>query len=105
MRYILYGGPRRGGRTLAIKEALSRCQGNILHCKRGEKTMLEGHVECKSCHRTYALRMPVDAYAQWMCGAAIQNALPMLSPGERELLISGICEDCFDALTKELDDD
>ena len=106
MKYIIYGRPRRGGgKMLAIKEALSKCSGNILRVKRGEKTMLEVHIECKSCHRTYALRMPVEAYAQWMCGAAIQDALPMLSPGECELLISGICEECFNALTKELDDD
>lgn len=102
---MMYGGPRRGGKMLAIREALRKYPGNILHIKRGEEPMLEMHIKCRFCGREYTLLMPAKAYTDWKHGAAIQDALPMLSPGERELLISGICGDCFDALTKELDDD
>lgn len=105
MKYILYGGLRHGGKLLAIREALKKCPGNILHIKRGERTMLEMHIKCKLCKRDYSLLMPVEAYVQWTQGTPIQDALRMLSPGERELLISGVCEECFDVLAKELNYD
>jgi hypothetical protein len=35
---------------------------------------------------------------RWEGGELIQDAMPYLSAGERELLISGICETCFDKI-------
>ena len=32
----------------------------------------------------------------WQNGALIQDAMPYLSADEREILISGICGECFD---------
>lgn len=100
-RYALYGGSRRNGKILAIRDVLKKYPGNILHIKRGEEPMLELHIKCKFCDRDYTLLMPAEAYVAYAHGAATQDALPMLSLGERELLISGICEDCFNALTSE----
>lgn len=40
-------------------------------------------------------------YISWKNGELIQKAMPYLSPGERELLISQVCSDCFDSVTYE----
>jgi hypothetical protein len=34
----------------------------------------------------------------WQAGKYIQDAMPYLSKGERELLISGTCDECFDKM-------
>jgi hypothetical protein len=42
----------------------------------------------------------------WLSGSLpIQDAMPYLTIGERELLISGTCNDCFDILFPSLDND
>ena len=42
---------------------------------------------------------------QWANGAFIQDAMPQLSAGDREILISGIDEATFDALFADSDED
>ena len=37
-------------------------------------------------------------------GAVIQNACPYLSASDRELLITGICDPCWDETMKDSDD-
>jgi len=37
-----------------------------------------------------------DDYTSWENGELIQTAMPYLSAGEREVLISGMCGPCFD---------
>lgn len=34
----------------------------------------------------------------WQCGLPIQTALPTLTPTEREMLVTGICGECWDLL-------
>ena len=38
---------------------------------------------------------------RWRDGYKIQDAMPDLTPGQRELIISGTCEKCFDEMFKE----
>ena len=38
---------------------------------------------------------------RWEDGELIQDAMPYLSAGERELLISGVCGKCFDKMFEE----
>lgn len=55
------------------------------------------HIECVICHRNYLVLVPTEGYKRWAQGRArIQDALPMLSDNERELLISQICPGCWD---------
>lgn len=56
---------------------------------------------CRQCLRTYELEYSVTEFQNWQGGARIQDAMPRLTPGERELLISGICSTCFDKLFGE----
>lgn len=53
---------------------------------------------CCECGKEYNFEVPREAALYWANGARIQDAMPMLSPNERELLISGICETCFDKI-------
>lgn len=56
---------------------------------------------CLMCNRTYEIEMDVDAYKKWIAGSNIQDVAPELSIDERELLISGVCGNCFDELFQD----
>jgi hypothetical protein len=52
-------------------------------------------IKCKRCEETqYFLAKPIDIN-KWMEGVKIQDALPYLTPDERELIISNICPTCW----------
>lgn len=56
-------------------------------------------VMCVMCGTVHTLIVPAAGYKMWATGQRkIQHALPMLTPGERELLISGICPNCWDRM-------
>ena len=40
-------------------------------------------------------------WQRWQEGEFIQEAMPYLSDAEREMMISKICETCFDAMFPE----
>jgi hypothetical protein len=56
---------------------------------------------CMVCSRTSSITAPAEAVEQWRAGALIQNALPMLTADEREMLITGTHPLCFDELFDE----
>ena len=56
---------------------------------------------CVMCKREIELLVPEYAYIEWKNGMYIQDAMSMLTPDERELLISGTCGECFDKLYPE----
>lgn len=49
---------------------------------------------CPMCGKTHSVEVNLTAYEKWQNGELIQNAMPKLSPTEREQLISGFCPDC-----------
>jgi len=52
-------------------------------------------IKCGDCKRSFPVTMTKSGYHSWIMGELIQNALPELSPADRELLISKTCNDCF----------
>lgn len=56
---------------------------------------------CPICGSTEVVTMPLSGYGAWLRGTYIQEALPELSDGQRERLMTGICNSCF---PKEEDD-
>ena len=65
-------------------------------------------ITCWRCKTTHVIDVPDDGHAEWGQGMPIQDALPELSAGEREMLLSGTCDPCFDEMfpvTEEEDDD
>ena len=56
---------------------------------------------CRCCRQAVEIFVNVDDYNQWQNGKLIQDAFPYLSVDEREILISGTCGPCFDAMFSE----
>lgn len=55
-------------------------------------------VRCNACSEEHIIEMLAVDYAKWQAGTCIQDAMPYLSLSDRELLISGYCGPCFDAI-------
>ena len=58
-----------------------------------KKTKL--YAECNFCQRSFILNVHEKDLRDWQEGRYIQDAMPYLTAGERELLISNTCESCF----------
>lgn len=56
--------------------------------------------KCNQCNQVHYLDVTIEGYRAWKSGVLIQKALDQLSEDERELLISGTCGPCFDAMFK-----
>lgn len=57
--------------------------------------------KCTICGKKVCMKInPVDL-AAWKRGTLIQDAMPYLSDGEREILISKTCGECWDAMFGE----
>lgn len=54
--------------------------------------------ECPFCHRANEVEVNEMDYWDWQDGELVQRAFPYLSADEREMLISGICPDCWDRM-------
>ena len=53
-------------------------------------------VACPVCGKVSEISVEVNDYIDWQNGKLTQNAFPYLSASEREMLISGVCGDCWD---------
>ncbi len=63
--------------------------------------MIDATSTCLICQESVTMKVNPEDYARWEAGELIQVAMPYLSEGEREFLISGFCEPCFDAMFGE----
>ena len=50
---------------------------------------------CPFCGHAHEVEVNEEDYFAWDDGELVQNAFPYLSADERELLISGICPNCW----------
>jgi hypothetical protein len=62
-------------------------------------------IKCVSCDKVHEVKAPVAGLIARENGALIQVAFPRMSAGERELFVSGICDDCFPKAPEEDDED
>jgi len=58
---------------------------------------------CRICHTPDEIVVPEAHYEAWRNGALIQIAMPDLTPGQREFVISQTCDACFTKLFGEDD--
>lgn len=59
-------------------------------------------IECINCKKDIKyVALKYQDYVSWVNGQPIQQCMPYLTPGERETLVSNLCETCFDEITKE----
>lgn len=49
---------------------------------------------CPFCHTFHKVQVNEEAFDRWRAGELIQNAMPDLTPTEREQLISNLCPEC-----------
>ncbi len=53
-------------------------------------------VDCKHCEKTFEIECLAINYKDWKKGKEVaQDAFPYLSAEERELLVSGTCDECW----------
>jgi len=50
---------------------------------------------CPCCGKEQELRAPIEGVKKYLAGALVQNAFPTMPASERELFVSGMCDDCF----------
>jgi hypothetical protein len=62
-------------------------------------------VTCRRCDVAQTITAPVANFIAWENGEYIQDALPTLSAGEREMLISQTCDNCWIEMYGEPEDD
>ena len=55
---------------------------------------MEVFMYCPMCGKEHSVVVDFYGYCAWQSGELIQNALPELSPTEREQLISNLCPEC-----------
>lgn len=55
---------------------------------------------CPFCGHVNSIFVNENDYFDWQDGELVQNAFPYLSADEREMLISGICPDCWEKMFK-----
>lgn len=54
---------------------------------------------CKECKKEVHLPITPEQYNDWLISKElIQHVFPQLNSDKREILISGICGDCYDKL-------
>lgn len=54
--------------------------------------------KCNYCSYEVKIEATKEQLTQLENGAYIQNVFSHISPGDRELFISGMCEKCFDSM-------
>lgn len=57
--------------------------------------MIEVAGRCRLCREPFDVIVSLDSWHAWRTGTLIQNAIPELSKETRELLITGVCADCW----------
>lgn len=61
-------------------------------------------VRCVHCGMYFTIFYNIEDMSDWLSGSRpIQDAMPYLTAGERELFISGTCSTCFDFMFPPLD--
>ena len=66
-------------------------------------------VKCWKCNKEHVIALPAEGEKAWQAGTLVQDAFPDLLAWEREMLISGTCNECwqemFPACTEDGDEE
>ena len=61
---------------------------------------------CPRCHKVHEVVVDFEDYTNYQMGDAnIQDAFPYLSANEREYILTGFCEDCWNDLFADEDEE
>ena len=64
--------------------------------------ILSGH--CPICKTDWSLEVSTESLEAYHNGILAQNAFPYLTAAQRELIISGTCDTCFNDIFKDDDE-
>ncbi len=56
---------------------------------------------CRWCKKVFFFMINPKDFLDWKHGTLIQIAMPYLDAGQRELIVSNTCSDCFDSMFAE----
>ena len=70
-------------------------KGNTMIMTREKTTMWS---TCRMCKDQVEMKVYAEDVAAWENGELIQDAMPYLTDGEREVLISGTCDSCWEKM-------
>lgn len=57
--------------------------------------------ECPFCGKKESIEIDQVAYDAWIKGMLVQRAFPELTAAQREQVMTGICEPCWDGMWEE----
>jgi hypothetical protein len=60
---------------------------------------------CPHCQTRQTLEVPASGLRRWYGGTFIQEAFPNLSGMQREALVTGFCQRCWDELFRDDDEE
>ena len=60
---------------------------------------------CVCCGKEVAFYVSNEGFRNWQNGELIQEALPDLAADEQKMIISGICEICFNSICDDTESD
>lgn len=58
-------------------------------------------IDCMCCQESYDIECDWKDFNKWEQGELIQNVMPYLTAAERELIISSVCDNCFETMFEE----
>jgi hypothetical protein len=61
--------------------------------------------KCPTCPTVQTVVVDDAAYQRWQAGAYIQDAFPLLTANQREILMTGMCPKCWDGMREATDPD
>lgn len=54
--------------------------------------------ECPICGHSHSIKVSAEGLSRYFDGGLIQDCFPELSADEREMIISGICPECWEKM-------
>jgi hypothetical protein len=66
---------------------------------------IELHIQCHMCKQRRIIEVPVDGFKDWLGGELIQKAMPGVSTIDREAIVTGTCEPCWQRMFTSSEDD
>lgn len=77
-----------------------------METKQENQDIITLKIKCNLCNTEYYIKVKKkDLELYNNSNIHIQNIFPYLTPGERELMISRICDDCFNKLFNNIEDE
>jgi hypothetical protein len=66
--------------------------------------MITEYIKCEFCRSLYPVQAPASEWARWYSERPlVQNCFPNMPAGQRELLVSGTCDDCWNDMFRGME--